>query len=66
MSSSVYGHALDITNPEERQEYLKALFQKIGNQQVGHEFHCFAIDIESAAANTLAGEEFQRQVWKAD
>ena len=24
----VYGRALDITNPEERQEYLKALFQK--------------------------------------
>ena len=61
----VYGRALDITNPEERQEYLKALFQKIGDQPVGHEFHCFAIDIESAAANTLVDEEFQHQVWKA-
>ncbi len=55
----VYGRALDITNPEERQEYLKALFQKIGDQPVGHEFHCFANDIESTAANTLVDEEFQ-------
>ena len=61
----VYGRASDITNPEERQDYLKAPFQKIGDQPVGHEFHCFAIDIESAAANILVGEEFQHQVWKA-
>jgi len=26
---------------------------------VGHEFHCFAIDIKSAAANALVDEEFQ-------
>ena len=56
---------MDITNPDERQNYLKALFQKIGNQPTGHEFHCFAIDIESAAANPLVGEEIQHQVWKA-
>jgi len=56
---------LDIANPEELQEYLKALFQKIGDQPVGHEFHWFAIDIESAAANTLVDEEFQHSVWKA-
>lgn len=56
---------MDVTNPDERQEYLRALFQKIGDQPVGHEFHCFAIDIESAAANTLVGEEFKHQVWKA-
>ena len=54
--------AVDIANPPERQEYLKALFQKIGDPPVGHEFHCFAIDIESAAANTLVDEEFQHQV----
>ena len=55
----VYGLALDITNPEEWQEYRKALFQKIGDQPVGHEFHCFAIDIENATAKTLDDEEFQ-------
>ena len=41
----VYGRALGITKPEERQECLKGLFQKIGDQPVGHEFHCFAIEI---------------------
>ena len=54
--------AVDIANPPERQEYLKALFQKIGDQPVGHKFHRFAIDIESAAATTLVDEEFQHQV----
>ena len=56
---------MDITKPEERQECPKALFQKIGGQPVGHEFHCFAIDIGSASANTLVNEEFQHQVWEA-
>ena len=50
---------MGITKPEERQECLKALFQKIDDQPVGHEFRCFAIDIESTAANTLVDEEFQ-------
>ena len=44
---------------------MKALFQKTGWQPERHEFHCFAIDIESAAANTQVGEDFQHQVWKA-
>ena len=62
----VYGRAFDITNPGERQRYVEALFRKIGFQPEGREFQCFAIDIESAAANTLVGEEFQHQVWKAN
>jgi hypothetical protein len=61
----VYGRAFDISNPGERQKYVEALFEKIGFQPNDHEFHCFAIDIESVAANTLVGEEFQHQVWKA-
>ena len=61
----VYGQALDVTDPGERERYIEAVFQKIGVRQEGQEFHCFVIDIESAAANTLAGEKFQHQVWKA-
>lgn len=61
----VYGRAFDITNPDERQRYVEALFQKIGFRPEGQEFHCFAIDIKSAAANTLVGEEFQHRLWKA-
>ena len=60
----VYSRALDITDTEEQQNYLQALLQKIGDRPVGHEFHCFAMDIKSAAANTLIGEEFEHQVWK--
>jgi len=60
----VYSRALDITDTEEQQNYLQALFQRIGDQPVGHEFHCFAMDIKSAAVNTLIGEEFEHQVWK--
>ena len=44
---------------------MKALVQKIGWQPDRHEFHCFAIDIESAAANPRVGEAFQHQVWRA-
>ena len=51
--------AFDITNPGERQKYVEALFEKIGFQPNDQEFHCFAIEIKSAAANTLVGEEFQ-------
>ncbi len=61
----VYGRALDITDPGERERYAEAVFQKIGMRPEGLEFHCFAIDIENAAANTLVGEEFQHLVWKA-
>ena len=61
----LYGRAFDITNPGERQSYVKALFEKIGFRPGDQEFHCFAIDLRSAAASTLVGEEFQHQIWSA-
>ena len=61
----VYGRALDITDTEERTRYAEAMSKKIDVEFEDHDFHCFAIDIESAAANTLVGEEFQHQLWKA-
>ena len=61
----VYGRALDITNPDERQNYIEAMAKKIDHEFGDERFHCFVIDIQSAAANTLAGEEFKRQGWKA-
>ena len=48
----VYSRALDITDTEEQQNYLQALLQKIGDQPVGHEFHCFAMGIKSASAKS--------------
>ncbi len=61
----VYGRAIEITDLDERERYAKALFQKINWRPEEPEYHCFAIDIESAAANTFVGEELQHQVWKA-
>ena len=37
----------------------------LGEERLDRDFHCFAIDLESAAANTLFGEEFQHQAWRA-
>jgi len=61
----VYGRALPVKDPGELDRYVDAVFQKIGIRQEGLDFHCFAIDIESAAANTRVGEDSQHQVWKA-
>ena len=61
----VYGHALNIIDRLERERYAEALFLKINWRPEEPEYHCFAIDTRSAAANTLVGEEFQHQVWKA-
>ena len=61
----VYGHALEITDLGERERLAEAMSHKIGMRPEGPEFHHFAIDIQSAAPYTLAGEEFQHQVWKA-
>ncbi len=61
----VYGRALNITDLIEREKFAEALFQKTDWRPEEPEDHCFAIDIESAAANTFVGEELQHQVWKA-
>lgn len=61
----VYGRALAITDSDERERYAEAVFKKIGFRPEEPEYHCFAIDIQSAAANTLIGEKFHHQVWKA-
>ena len=56
---------MDITNPNERQDYLQAMVKKIEMEFGDEQFHCFVIDIHSVAANTLVGQGFQHQVWKA-
>jgi hypothetical protein len=62
----VYGRAMDITNPNERQNYIEAMAKKIEMQFGDEKFHCFVIDIQSAAANTLVGQEFEHKVWQAN
>ncbi len=61
----IYGRAMDITNPNEQQDYLRAMARKINLEFDDQQFHCFVIDINSIAINTLVGEEFKHKVWKA-
>ena len=61
----VFGRALEITDPGDRERYAEAVFQKIGFRPQEPEYHCFAIDIQSAAANTLGDVEFHHEIWKA-
>ena len=61
----VYGRAIDVTNPDERQWFAEAVYEAIGFRPEEPEFHCFAIAIESVVFSRLEGEEFQRQIWKS-
>ena len=61
----VYGRAVDVTDPDERQRFAETVFAAMGYRPEEPEFHCFAIAIESVVFSQLRGEEFHRQVWKS-
>lgn len=61
----VYGRAINVTDQGERERYMEAMCKKIDLPNEPGEFHCFALDLDSAAANTLEGEAFQHRIWKA-
>ncbi len=60
----LYSRAREVTDSAELDRFREAVEAKYGPLPEGESFHCFAIDIESAAYAVLVGEEFQRQVWK--
>ena len=62
----VYGHAVDIKDPEARRRFADAVFAAIGFRPEEPEFHCFSVAIESVAFSQLRGEQFHRQLWQAD
>ena len=62
----VYGRAIETTDLEERGRFAEAVYAAIGYRPEEPEFHCFAIAIESVVFSQLQGEEFHRQVWRAD
>ena len=62
----VYGRAVDVTDPGERQRFAEAVYTAIGYRPEEPEFHCFAIAIESVVFSQLRDGQFHRQVWKAD
>ena len=62
----VYGHAVEVTDLEERRRFGDAVFEAIGFQPEEPEFHCFAISIESVAFTKLVDDKFEHQLWKPD
>ena len=61
----LYGRAFEITDLAERRRFCDAVESKIGWAPEEIEFHCFAIDIESASSSELRDGQFHRQVWKS-
>ena len=62
----VYGRAVEVTGLGERRRFADAVYAAIGFRPEEPEFHCFSIAIESVVFSRLEGEEFQRQIWRAD
>ena len=64
----VYGHAVEVTGPEELRRFCDAVYAAIGLriEDMEGQGHCFAIAIDSVAYSILEGEEFHRQVWRAE
>ena len=64
----VYGRAVDTQDPELRQRYCKALYEKMNWDPSTDDspFHLFSIDIESVAFAILNDDEtWIRKLWKA-
>ena len=62
----VYGRAREVNEPDELQIFGDAVYEDIGLRIEDMEGHCFAIGVESVVFSVLRGEEFHRQVWKAE
>ena len=62
----VYGRAVDVADSGERSRFADAVYAAIGFRPEEPEFHCFAVSIDSVVYSQLRGEEFHRQVWKAE
>ena len=62
----VYGRAVEVTDPDEWRKFGDAVYASIGLrvEEVGG--HCFAVAVDSVVFSRLVGEEFHRQIWKAE
>jgi hypothetical protein len=58
----VYGHAVDVRDPHERERYAQSLFERIEWRPEG-EFHLFAVDLTQIGFVTFRGERRTR-VWR--
>jgi hypothetical protein len=58
----LYGQALDVRDPERRARYRAAIKARIDWEPLEPNFHCFAIDVESAGF-VIFGEERYGLAW---
>ena len=61
----VYGRAVDVTDPAERDRFAEALFEKIGWRPEEPDYHLFSVDIQSAAWAVIRDGERIQKVWRA-
>ena len=59
------GEAKDIQDAELRRSYGEALYQQIGMNPEGEQYHLFAVDIQTASSAIIRNEEWVRQIWRA-
>jgi hypothetical protein len=59
------GRARDIRDPDVREAYAQALFEKIGWRPEGEEWHLFAVEVEHAALVVFEDEQKRVQTWTA-
>ena len=57
------GRAIDTRDPDERERYCIALYEKINWRPEGDEWHLFALDIEHAAYQVFENEQRKTHVW---
>jgi hypothetical protein len=60
----LYGRALDVRDPEERQRYGEALYQKIEFRPEEPNYHLFLVDIFSAAFFITRGDHRVLKRWR--
>ena len=60
----VYGRAVDVADPDERERYCQALEARIGWRPEG-DFHLFAVDIASVGYVVATGAGRETRTWAA-
>ena len=60
----IYGRAVDIVDPDERERYAVALHSRIGWRPDG-DFHLFGVDIDEVGYFRAVGEGHEVRHWRA-
>jgi hypothetical protein len=60
----IYGRAVDVVDPDERERYGVALHDRIGWRPDG-DFHLFAVDISEVGFFRIVGGEHEVHHWRA-